>query len=160
MLHTATSITRAPFPRMISSSGSRYRDTASLIFCLASLIVRPCEIQPGSAGTVTTYQPSSPLVITTFRCMVFSRGLSYLFESRTDNLCCNHTLSPMRENRKGPRKNRADFSGSCVSVNDCPLIKNGIFCPYLLDRGGRSRLGVLRPGDLPGCRESPKRALP
>jgi len=70
MLQTATSIIRAPLPGMISSFGSRYREIASLIFCFASLIVRPCVIQPGREGTVTTYHPSSPLVITTFRFMV------------------------------------------------------------------------------------------
>lgn len=67
---TPTPVIRAPLPGMISSSGSRYSEIASLIFCLASLIVRPCEMQPGREGTVTTYQPSSPFVITTLRFII------------------------------------------------------------------------------------------
>ena len=101
-LSTATSITRAPLPGMISSSGSRYKEIASRIFCFASLIVRPCVIQPGREGTVTTYHPSTPLVITTFSGMVHlpqvivpvrtSRGLSLL--SRPEYLPAINPCSP------------------------------------------------------------------
>ena len=58
----------ASLSAFISSINPR---TASLMFYMASSTVRPSDMHPGKAGTVTTYIPSSSFSMTTVNLINF-----------------------------------------------------------------------------------------
>ena len=77
---TATSIIRAPpLTSMRSFRTSRQPYIASFMFSSASSTVFPCDTQPGMDGHSTTYQPSSPSLITTLYFISRSHPLKMCF---------------------------------------------------------------------------------